>query len=293
MVSWKGVIVGLVEAVRTMLIFSTSPLFLWAEAEATACYTQYRSLICTRYNKAPYELLRDRKPDLKYLRVFGALCYLTNDSEDPGKLKPKADIGIFIGYLPSKKAYRIYNMRTRMIIETIHVLFDELTQMASEQFSSGPELQPLTSRHISLGLIPNETASTSTKHPSNNDLDLLFQLMFDEYLKPPSVVSTNVSTATLRPLNTVGASSSTTIKQDAPSPSTLPKTETKTNPIQATNVKEPNNEDAEFDNDTFTNPFASPVTSSAKSSSRIVDTSNMHTFQQPKHTSEDGQKIIR
>ncbi|GJZ07283.1 retrovirus-related pol polyprotein from transposon TNT 1-94 [Tanacetum coccineum] len=220
---------GLVEAARTMLIFSKSPLFLWAEAVATV--------------------------------------------EDPSKLKPKVDIGIFIGYLPSKKAYRIYNKRTRMIIETIHVLFDELTQTAYEQFSSGPELQPLTSRHISLGLILNQAASTSTKHPSNNDLDLLFQLMFDEYLKPPSV-STNVSIATLCPLNTAVASSSTTIEQDAPSPSTLLTTKTKTNPIQATNVEEPNNEDTKFDSDTFTNPFAYPVTSSAKSSSRIDPLTN-------------------
>nr|GEV36832.1 retrovirus-related Pol polyprotein from transposon TNT 1-94 [Tanacetum cinerariifolium] len=54
----------LVEAVRTMLIFSKSLLFLWAKAVATACYTQNRSLIRTRYNKTPYELLRDRKPKL-------------------------------------------------------------------------------------------------------------------------------------------------------------------------------------------------------------------------------------
>ncbi|GKD93627.1 integrase, catalytic region, zinc finger, CCHC-type containing protein, partial [Tanacetum coccineum] len=77
----------------------------------------------------------------------------TNDSEYLGKLKPKADIGIFIGYSPSRKAYRIYNKRAQMIMETIHVQFDELTQMAFEQFSLGPELQPLTSGHISSGCV--------------------------------------------------------------------------------------------------------------------------------------------
>ncbi|GJY38846.1 retrovirus-related pol polyprotein from transposon TNT 1-94 [Tanacetum coccineum] len=71
---------------------------------STTCYTQNRSLIHTRYNKTPYELLRDRKPDLKFLHVFGALCYLTNNSEDLRKLQLKADIGIFIGYSSSKKA---------------------------------------------------------------------------------------------------------------------------------------------------------------------------------------------
>ncbi|GKD67714.1 retrovirus-related pol polyprotein from transposon TNT 1-94 [Tanacetum coccineum] len=102
------------------------------EAVATTCYTQNRSLIHTRYNKTPYELLRNRKLDLKFLYIFGALCYPTNDSEDLGKLKPKADIGIFFDYPPSKKDYRIYHKRTRMIMETIHVQFDELTQIASE-----------------------------------------------------------------------------------------------------------------------------------------------------------------
>ncbi|GKF44750.1 hypothetical protein Tco_0131302 [Tanacetum coccineum] len=72
------------------------------------------------------------KPELSYLYVFGALCYPNNDSEDLGKLKPKADIGIFVSYAPAKKAFRIYNKRTRLITKTIHVDFDELTAMASE-----------------------------------------------------------------------------------------------------------------------------------------------------------------
>ncbi|GJW00609.1 retrovirus-related pol polyprotein from transposon TNT 1-94 [Tanacetum coccineum] len=94
----------LLEVARTMLIFSKALLFLWAEAVATACYTQNRSLIQKGHNKTPYELLHDRKPDLSYLHVFGALCYPTNDGEDFGNLKPKADIGIFVGYAPAKKA---------------------------------------------------------------------------------------------------------------------------------------------------------------------------------------------
>nr|GEY36043.1 hypothetical protein [Tanacetum cinerariifolium] len=78
----------LVEAARTMLIFSKASTFLWAEAVATACYTQNRSLIYTRHNKTPYELVHNKKPDLTFFTVFGALCYPTNDSEDLGKLQP-------------------------------------------------------------------------------------------------------------------------------------------------------------------------------------------------------------
>ncbi|GJU05538.1 retrovirus-related pol polyprotein from transposon TNT 1-94 [Tanacetum coccineum] len=111
-----------------------------AEAVATACYTQNRSLIHTRHNKTPYELVHDKKPDLTFLRVFGALCYPTNDSEDLGKFQAKADIGIFVGYAPSRKGYRIYNKRTRRLMETIHVTFDEMHQtMAPVRISSGPE----------------------------------------------------------------------------------------------------------------------------------------------------------
>ncbi|GJU51237.1 retrovirus-related pol polyprotein from transposon TNT 1-94 [Tanacetum coccineum] len=92
----------LVEVAWTMLIFSKAPMFLWAEVVATACYTQNRSLIHTRPNKTPYELVHDKKPDLTFLRIFGALCYPTNDSKDLGKLKAKAYIGIFVGYDPNR-----------------------------------------------------------------------------------------------------------------------------------------------------------------------------------------------
>ncbi|GKE54394.1 retrovirus-related pol polyprotein from transposon TNT 1-94 [Tanacetum coccineum] len=81
----------------------TELMFLWAEAVATACYTQNRSLIHTHHDKTPYELVHNKKSDLTFFRVFGALCYPTNDSEDLGKLQLTADIGIFVGYTPSRK----------------------------------------------------------------------------------------------------------------------------------------------------------------------------------------------
>nr|GEV19582.1 hypothetical protein [Tanacetum cinerariifolium] len=80
----------LVEAARTMLIFSRAPLFLWAKAIATACFTQNRSIIHRRFNKTPYELINGRKSDISFLHVFGALCYPKNDREDIGKFGAKA-----------------------------------------------------------------------------------------------------------------------------------------------------------------------------------------------------------
>nr|GEY37607.1 hypothetical protein [Tanacetum cinerariifolium] len=111
-----------IEAARTMLIYTQAPLFLWAEVVATACYTQNRSVIRLRHGKTPYELLHNKLHDLSFLHVFGALCYPTNDSENLGKLQPKADIGIFIGYAPTKKAFQIYNRPPEVIAPIADVI---------------------------------------------------------------------------------------------------------------------------------------------------------------------------
>ncbi|GJU22394.1 putative ribonuclease H-like domain-containing protein [Tanacetum coccineum] len=217
----------LIKAARTMLIYAKAPLFLWAEAVATACYTQNRSIIRLHHGKTPYELLHDKPPDLSFFHVFGALCYPTNDSENLGKLQPKADIGIFIGYAPTKKAFRIYNRRTRRIIETIHVDFDELTTMASEHSSSGPALHEMTPATISSGLVPNPPPSTPFVPPSRTDWDILFQPLFDELLTPPpsvdhpapKVIAPIAEVVAPEPAASTGSPSSTTVDQDAPSPS--------------------------------------------------------------------------
>nr|GEW39037.1 retrovirus-related Pol polyprotein from transposon TNT 1-94 [Tanacetum cinerariifolium] len=190
------------------------------EAVATTCYTENRSLIHTHYNKNPYELLRDHKIELKYLHVFGALYYPTNNFKDLRKLQPKLDIEIFIGYSPSKKAYRIYNKKTRQIMETMNVQFDELTQMSFEQHG---------------------------KSPTKNDWDLLFQPMFNEYFKSPSVVSNLVFATTLPSPDTARASSSTTIDQEAPSPR-QPKLDKGLNrtPVDLTHYRGMNLHEADF-----------------------------------------------
>nr|GFA22676.1 retrovirus-related Pol polyprotein from transposon TNT 1-94 [Tanacetum cinerariifolium] len=139
----------LVEAARTMLIFSRAPLFLWAEAIATTCFTQNRSIIHRRFNKTPYELINSRKPNISFLHVFGALCYPKNDREDIGKLGAKGDIGFFIWYSANSYAYRIFNRRTKKIMETMNVSFDELSAMAFEQCISKPRINIMTSRQIS------------------------------------------------------------------------------------------------------------------------------------------------
>ncbi|GJV96154.1 putative ribonuclease H-like domain-containing protein [Tanacetum coccineum] len=256
---------SLVEAARTMMIFSKAPMFLWAEAVATACYTQNRSLIHTHHNKTPYELVHDKKPDLTFFRVFGALCYPTNDSENLGKFQAKADIGIFVGYAPSRKGYRIYNKRTRRLMETIHVTFDEMHQtLAPVRMSSGPEPIIMTHGQLKSGLARTD-----------KELEMLFQPMFDEYLEQsrvnePVPSATEINAQVVPP----GTSLSTTIAQDAPSTSASSSTSDIHHPVQHQEIaEEPTHEDTPINHDVL-HPSHNLVTGdpgSAQSSSGNVN----------------------
>nr|GEU62893.1 hypothetical protein [Tanacetum cinerariifolium] len=223
----------LVEAARTMLIFSCASLFLWAEAIATACFTQNRSIIHPRFNKTPYELINGRKPDISFLHVFRALCYPKNDRKDIGKLGAKGDIGFFIGYSTDSCAYTSYNRRTNKIMETMNVSFDELSVMAFEQHSSKPGLQSMTSGQISSGLNLTFAPSTiTTQQPTKVELDLLFKAMYDDYIRGQPSATARFVMATQEP--------------------------------QDVDELNPN---AMVDGDTFVNPFANPSTSVVESSS--------------------------
>ncbi|GJR67755.1 retrovirus-related pol polyprotein from transposon TNT 1-94 [Tanacetum coccineum] len=159
----------LVEAARTMLTFTNLPLFLWAEAIATACFTQNRSIIHKRFDKTPYELVNKRKPNIKFFHVFGCRCYLLNDYDDVGKLKAKGDIRVFVGYSKESAAFRIYNKQTRKIHESVNVNFDEISEMASKQFKI-----------------------------SKKDLEDLFYNFYDEYFDSSKITkssTTNVETS--------------------------------------------------------------------------------------------------
>ncbi|GJT70148.1 integrase, catalytic region, zinc finger, CCHC-type containing protein [Tanacetum coccineum] len=243
----------LIEAARTMLIYAKAPLFLWAEAVATACYTQNRSVIRLHHGKTPYELLHDKLPDLSFFHVFGALCYPTNDSENLGKLQPKADID-----------------------------FDELTAMASEHSSSGPALHEMTPATISSGLVPNPPPLTPFVPPSRTDWDLLFQPLFDELLTPPpsvdhpapEVIAPIAEVVAPEPAASTSSPSSTTVDQDAPSPSNSQTTPETQSPVISNDVEEDNHDldVAHMNNDPF---FGIPILendSKASSSSDIIPT---------------------
>nr|GFA05417.1 integrase, catalytic region, zinc finger, CCHC-type, peptidase aspartic, catalytic [Tanacetum cinerariifolium] len=253
-----------------------------SSAIATACFTQNRSIIHRRFNKTPYELINGRKLDISYLYVFGALCYPKNDREDIGKVGAKGDIGFFIGYSADSCAYRIYNQRTKKIMETMNVSFNELSAMAFEQRSSKPELQSMTSGQISSGLDLTYAPLTITmQQPSEGELDLLFEAMYDDYFGGQSSATRRSVSPAQEPQVHQSSTASTIIADTAPIPTNSSSLATNIL-IPSHNVDELN-PNATVDGNTFVNLFANSSTSAAvaSSSSQNVDPSNMHTFYQP------------
>ncbi|GJY48140.1 retrovirus-related pol polyprotein from transposon TNT 1-94 [Tanacetum coccineum] len=261
----------LVEAARIMLIFSRLPKFLWAKAVSTACFTQNRSIIHTRHNKTPYKLLRSRIPNVEYFHVFSSLCYPINDRDDLGKMKPKADIGIFIGYSKTSIGFRIYNYSTKKINETIHVKFDELTSMASEQDSLEPVLQRF---------IADDSSAETMNTLSKEDLDNLFRPMYDEYFEKKSS-DMPINSDAQQVHNQEDSSSTSSIDIEAhKAPPIVNTSEEQNSLISLTVADEFYQEDSpELDGNTLLTPYDALNFSEAESSTNL-EPSNMHEFHQ-------------
>nr|GEU86792.1 retrovirus-related Pol polyprotein from transposon TNT 1-94 [Tanacetum cinerariifolium] len=115
----------LIEAARTMLADSLLPITFWAEAVNTACYVQNRVLVTKPHNKTPYELLHGRTPSIGFMRPSGCHVTILNTIDSLGKIDRKVDEGFLIGYPVSSKAFRVFNSRTHIVQETLHVHFLE------------------------------------------------------------------------------------------------------------------------------------------------------------------------
>ncbi|GJU93480.1 retrovirus-related pol polyprotein from transposon TNT 1-94 [Tanacetum coccineum] len=258
--------------------------------QKTVLRTPQQNDVVERWNRTLLEAARTMLLFSKAPIVFGALCYPTNDNEDLGKLQPTADIRIFVGYAPSHKGYRIYNKRTRRIMETIHVQFDELTeQMALVQLSTGPAPTFLTPGQISSGLAPNPVPTAPYVPLTNKELEILFQPMFDEFLEPPRVERpVSPAPAVPVPVNSAGTPSSTTIDQDAPSPSHSPSSSALQSPsihqgVTAESTLMEENPFVPVDNDSFINVFAPEPSSEASSSGDLSSTESPYVTQTLHH----------
>nr|GFC67220.1 retrovirus-related Pol polyprotein from transposon TNT 1-94 [Tanacetum cinerariifolium] len=168
-----------------MLSAAKVPLFFWTEAIGTACFTQNRYLVIPRHEKTPYHIINDQKPSVKFFHIFGSICYIVRDGENLDKMKEKGDECIFVGYSTQSRAYRVFHKKTRVIMESIHVNFDELPHIASNHSSSdpAPECQSMALEHDSLSPAIQRQANVPQADrtvTTSNELDLLFSLMFDE-----------------------------------------------------------------------------------------------------------------
>nr|GFC59579.1 hypothetical protein [Tanacetum cinerariifolium] len=232
----------LVEAARTMLSAAKVPLFFWAEAIATACFTQTVLL----------------------------------DGENLDKIKEKGDECIFVGYSTQSRAYRVYNKRTRVIMESIHVNFDELPQMASVQDSTDPAPTCQKMASVQISSDPAPTYKTCT---TSNELDLLFSLMFDELLNGSSKVVSKSSAVSAADAPNQRQQPTTPLNNHTTPVHTCQNPSITTSVISSENI---NQAELHAENDQvadveFINIFSTPVQDQGETSSRHVDSSNMHT----------------
>nr|GEZ09281.1 hypothetical protein [Tanacetum cinerariifolium] len=246
----------LVEGARTMLTFANLPSFLWDEAIATACFTQNRSIIHKRFDKTPYELINKRKPH-------------------------QGDISVFVGYSKESVALRIYNKRTRKIHESVNVNFDEISEIASKQFSLEPGLSNLNKTGKSL----NQSIS-KVDEALKSDLEDLFQDFYDEYFDSSKIMkssTTNVETSiNEEPFHEVsklfqGESSSSSLNDDVQQSLEeviLPSSNTQS----ISNNMVPNGDEASTSHNVF-NKRLEDAYFDARTS--FHDPSNVHTYYQP------------
>nr|GFA14986.1 hypothetical protein [Tanacetum cinerariifolium] len=232
----------LVKAARTMLSAAKVPLFFWAEAIATA---------------------------FKFFHIFGSLCYIVRDGENLDKMKEKSDACIFVGYSTQSRAYKVFNKRTRVIVETIHVNFDELPQMTSDHVSSDPvpECQRTALEHdsLSLGIQCHEYVTQADK----------------TVMSKSSAVTTADAPNQRQQQQKTPLNNHITPESICHDPTQAPSITSNENMNQAEMVEEY----AHVENDEFINIFCTHVYERGETSSRHVDSSNMHTFYQH-HPSE-------
>ena len=107
-----------------MLNEAKLPLYFWAEVVNTIYYTQNYTMINKDHIKTSYEIMANKKPTMKYFHVFGVKCFTLKDDEQLGKFESKARGGIFLGYSLESKAYKVYVIDHKKVIESMNVTFD-------------------------------------------------------------------------------------------------------------------------------------------------------------------------
>ncbi|GJR51922.1 retrovirus-related pol polyprotein from transposon TNT 1-94 [Tanacetum coccineum] len=216
-------------------------------------------IIISTHEKTAYHIINDRKPSIKHLHIFGCTCYITRDGENLDKMKEKGDPCVMVGYSTQSKGYRVYNKRTRLIVESIHIKFDEIKEMMFDHNSSdlAPQRQEMSVENVSSGLVPqgqkasdydnsdpmpprqNVVPTAEKTDSSHQGLEFLFSPLIEEYYTP-----------------------------------------THDQAEENNNDQAPN---ASFQEAEFINPFCTRVQEIGESSSRNIDNTDVHSFQPQSH----------
>nr|GEW67244.1 hypothetical protein [Tanacetum cinerariifolium] len=256
-------------AARMMLSASKLPLFFWAEAIATTCYTQNRSIIISTHDKTAYHIINDRKPSIKHLHIFGGICYLTRDGENLDKMKEKRDPCILVGYSTQSKGYHVYNKRTRLIVASIYIRFDEIKQMFETSVTSDtsglvPQRQKASDYDNSnpVPQLQNVSSSADAHVPSQQELDLLFGPLYDEFFTA-GTSSVNKSSSPTNNSNQQDTQPTTNIQ-----PTSKPSTPTY---VHAEENNDNHAEEERLQDDEFTNPFCTSIQKVAESFSHNIE----------------------
>nr|GFC09532.1 retrovirus-related Pol polyprotein from transposon TNT 1-94 [Tanacetum cinerariifolium] len=160
---------SLIEEARTMLADAKLLVTFWAEAVTTACYVQNRVLVNKAHNKNPYELFNGRTHAIGFLKPFGCHVMILNMLDNLGKFEAKGDEGYFLGYSMSSKAYRVFNKRTKMVEENLHIKFLENKAIKK---GSGPNwLFDIYSLTKSMNYVPVVDAGTNSTNFSSTKVD--------------------------------------------------------------------------------------------------------------------------
>nr|GEX53338.1 putative ribonuclease H-like domain-containing protein [Tanacetum cinerariifolium] len=164
----------LIEAARTMLADSLLLIPFWAEAVNTACYVQNRVLVTKPHNKTPYELLHGRTPSIGFMKPFGCLVTILNTLDHLGKFQGNVDEGFLVGYSVCSKAFRVFNSRTRIVQETLHVNFLENKPNVA---GAGPtwlfDIDKKTGEEVTQTYVLFPAWSVGSTNPQDNDKDAL------------------------------------------------------------------------------------------------------------------------
>nr|GEV07073.1 hypothetical protein [Tanacetum cinerariifolium] len=203
------------------------------------------------------------KPLIKHLHIFGCTCYLTRDGENLYKMKEKRDQCILVGYSTQSKGYHVYNKRTRLIVKSIHLRFDEIKEMLDtyvDNDTSGlvPQRHK-ASDYDNSDLVPQIQSVlplADTTILSQQELDLLFGPLYDEFF--------NAGTSSV---NKYSSPTDNFKHRDTPPITNIQSSIEPTNPTNA-NAEENNNNQVEHE---FTNPFCTLVQEVAESSSHNID----------------------